>query len=287
MKLRFTKMQGCGNDYIFFDCFGQQVPHPEELSVRLSDRHFGIGGDGIVLILPPDEPGDDARMRIFNADGSEARMCGNATRCIGRYLFERGVINSDTARLETNSGVKIIKINTEAGAFVSARVNMGPAVFAPDKLPALLDGDSVSGRVIGRSVIGREVALECGIQKITLVSMGNPHCVIFTSPEEVTALGPLVERDRLFPERINAEFAEVTADNTLRMRVWERGSGETLACGTGACATAVAAAENGLCDRARPITVNLTGGTLTIEYTPETVFMTGPAEIVFEGEVEI
>ncbi len=283
MKLKFTKMQGCGNDFIFIDCFPQasdyahSINDTETLSRRLCDRNFGIGGDGVVLLLPPDNTANDARMRIFNADGSEAKMCGNATRCIGKYLYEHGYIKSGTARLETNSGVKILKIypedvNAENSGVKSVRVDMGNVELS---------------ELNGGSVVGRETALECGTHKITLVSVGNPHCVLFASPELVTELGPSIERDKLFPERINVEFAEVTGYNALRMRVWERGSGETLACGTGACATAVAAVENGLCDRARPITVELRGGTLIIEYTPETVFMTGPAEIVFEGEINL
>jgi diaminopimelate epimerase len=271
-------MQGCGNDFVIFDCFTQNIPCSGELSARLLDRHFGIGGDGVVFLLPPDDPQDDVRMRIFNSDGSEARMCGNATRCIGKYLYERGRMTGDEVRLETNSGVKIIKVYPEKGVIHLARVDMGQASLNPAALPAVISGDSV---------IGRETSLECGKQKITLVSMGNPHCVIFDSPDKIAELGPAVQRDYIFPESVNVELAEVIGDNTLRMRVWERGVGETLACGTGACATAVAAVENGLCDRSRPIRVELLGGVLTIEYTPDTVLMTGPAEIAFEGEVEI
>ncbi len=280
MKLKFTKMHGCGNDYIFFDCFAQAVPeNPEELAVRLTDRHFSIGGDGIVLIMPPSDSGNDARMRMFNADGSEGMMCGNATRCIGKYLYERGYVKSMTVILETNSGVKVLTLFPGAdGKVHSVRVNMGKASLNPADLPALVDGERV---------VGREVALSCGVYKITLVSMGNPHCVLFESPELVTELGTAIERDPIFPRRVNTEFAEVTGDNRLRMRVWERGSGETMACGTGACATAVAAAENGLCDAGRPIIVELLGGELSIEYTPDAVYMTGPAEIAFEGEVEV
>lgn len=280
MKLKFTKMQGCGNDYIFFDCFVQSAPErPEELSVRLSDRNFGVGGDGIVLIMPPESGENDARMRIFNADGSEAMMCGNATRCIGKYMYERGYVKTDTARLETNSGVKILTLYPdESGKVKSVRVNMGRASLNPADLPATVDGERI---------VGRDVALSCGTHKITLVSMGNPHCVLFASPELVTELGPSIERDPIFPRRVNTEFAELTGDNRLRMRVWERGSGETLACGTGACATAVAAVENGLCDGSRPVIVSLRGGELSIEYTPDAVYMTGPAEISFEGEVEV
>lgn len=273
-------MHGCGNDYIFFDCFENPAPgQPEELAVRLSDRHFSVGGDGIVLILPPENSENDARMRMFNADGSEGMMCGNATRCIGKYLYERGYVKSDTARLETKSGVKILTLYPDAdGKVHSVRVNMGKASLDPANLPALVDG---------ARVVGREVALSCGVHKITLVSMGNPHCVLFESPELVTDLGPAIERDPIFPKRVNTEFAEMTGDNRLRMRVWERGSGETWACGTGACATAVAAAENGLCDAGKPIIVELLGGELSIEYTPDAVYMTGPAEIAFEGEVEV
>ncbi|NLY69562.1 MAG: diaminopimelate epimerase [Clostridiales bacterium] len=280
MKLKFTKMHGCGNDYIFFDCFTQPAPeNPEALSVRLSDRNFGIGGDGIVLILPPESGENDARMRIFNADGSEAMMCGNATRCIGKYLYERGYVKTNIARLETNSGVKILTLYPDDGGEIkSVRVNMGRASLDPAALPALVDGERV---------VGQKVALSCGTHKITLVSMGNPHCVLFESPELVAELGPSIERDPIFPHRVNVEFVEVTGENELRMRVWERGSGETLACGTGACAAAVAAVECGLCDGSKSIVVALRGGELSIEYTPDAVYMTGPAEIVFEGEVEL
>lgn len=280
LKLKFTKMHGCGNDYIFFDCFAQPAPkHPEELSVRLSDRNFGVGGDGIVLILPPERSENDAQMRIFNADGSEASMCGNATRCIGKHLFEHGYVKGEAVRLETGSGVKILTLFFDnSGKVKSVRVNMGKASLNPADLPALVGGERA---------VKRMLPFTCGEREATLVSVGNPHCVIFDSPELVTALGPAIERDPIFPNRVNVEFAEVIGENRLRMRVWERGSGETLACGTGACATAVAAAECGLCDDSKPITVVLRGGELVIEYTPDAVFMTGPAEIAFEGEVEV
>lgn len=276
-KLKFTKMHGCGNDYIYFNCFEQQVENPEALSIRLSDRHFGVGGDGVVLICPSEKA--DARMRMFNADGSEGKMCGNATRCIGKYMYERGIAKKPVVTLETLSGIKTLTLTAENDTVTAVQVDMGAPILEPEKIPVKLDGDRA---------VNVEHMLAGKLQKFTCVSMGNPHCVIFT--ENIDALdlekiGPAHENDPLFPERVNTEFVEVLDGRTLKMRVWERGSGETLACGTGACATAVAAVLCGYCKLDTDITLKLRGGDLIIRYTGETVLMTGPATVVFEGEV--
>lgn len=282
MKLRFTKMQGIGNDYIYFDCFTQKVEEPEKLSRALSDRHFGIGGDGIVLICPSDRA--DAKMRMFNADGSEGKMCGNASRCIGKYLWDTGMVRKSIITLETLSGIKELGITAgEDGLCKSVRVFMGKSELRPEKIPVLLDGDNV---------IGRTVQVGGGEHRISCVSMGNPHCVIFAesakwlSLADLAAIGPGFENDPLFPERVNTEFVYQTGKTNLSMRVWERGSGETLACGTGACAAAVAAVENGLCPANTAICVSLTGGKLTVEVTDSGVYMSGPAKKVFDGEID-
>ncbi|HWP50080.1 MAG TPA: diaminopimelate epimerase [Clostridia bacterium] len=276
-KLKFTKMHGCGNDYIYFNCFAQQVDDPEALSLRLSDRHFGVGGDGVVLICPSEMA--DVKMRMFNADGSEGKMCGNATRCIGKYAYERGLAKRPVMTLETLSGIKTLKLTVENDEVTAVQVDMGKPVLNPVDIPVKLSGERA---------VNVEHLLAGQMQCFSCVSMGNPHCVIFT--ENIDALdlekiGPAYENDPLFPERVNTEFVEVIDDRTLKMRVWERGSGETLACGTGACATTVAAVLCGHCKMNTDITLKLRGGDLTICYTGETVLMTGPAAVVFEGEV--
>lgn len=276
-KLSFTKMHGCGNDYIYFNCFAQQVENPEDLSIRLSDRHFGVGGDGVVLICPSETA--DVRMRMFNADGSEGKMCGNATRCIGKYAYERGLVKNSMMTLETLSGIKTLKLTVEDGAVTAVQVDMGKPVLVPKEIPVKLPGEQA---------INVEHMLAGQMRRFSCVSMGNPHCVLFT--ENIAALdlekiGPAYENDPLFPERVNTEFVEVIDDHTLKMRVWERGSGETLACGTGACATTVAAVLCGHCKMNTDITLKLRGGDLTIRYTGDTVLMTGPAAVAFEGEI--
>ena len=277
MLRKFIKMHGAGNDYIYFDCLREELSEPARLAVRLSDRHTGIGGDGIVLICASGIA--DAKMRMFNADGSEGKMCGNAIRCVGKYLYESGAVNKTDISVETLSGVKYLRLYAENGKVRSVRVDMGAAVFAPGRSPVLLEGDSV---------VDRAVNIADKNYRITCVSMGNPHCVVFEDPDavELEKIGPLFENDRLFPERINTEFVQKIGPNSLKMRVWERGSGETMACGTGACASAAAAVACGLCERGKDISVQLRGGTLTVN-VGETVYMTGPAEIVFTGEVEI
>ncbi len=276
MRRQFLKMHGAGNDYIYFDCLREPIADMGGVARRLSDRHKGIGGDGAVFICPSEVA--DARMRMFNADGSEGNMCGNAIRCVGKYLFDSGIVPREQMRVETKSGVKHLHCFAENGKVKSVRVDMGPASFDPRSLPVLLEGE----------VVDRTVPIAGGSYAVTCVSMGNPHCVLFTDPDavDIEALGPKFENDPLFPERVNTEFVQLTGKNALKMRVWERGSGETMACGTGACAAAAAACACGLCDKNEDIAVQLRGGTLTIR-VGETVYMTGEAVLVFTGEVEL
>ncbi len=278
-EINFIKYQGCGNDYIYIDCFDSEPTdeRKSEIALKLSDRHFGVGGDGVVFITKSDKA--DGFMRMFNADGSEGRMCGNAVRCVGKYLYEKRGIEKKVLSVETLSGIKTLDMITNNGSVIAAKVDMGAPKLHPDDIPAKLDGDIV---------IGRKVDLDTERQ-ITLVSMGNPHCVIFTSDVkhlDIETPGRIIENHSVFPDRINVEFAEIISTNRVRMRVWERGSGETLACGTGACATAVAMVLNGFARRGEDVTVELLGGELTINYD-KTVFMTGAATEVFEGRIKL
>ena len=282
MKLSFTKMHGCGNDYIYFNCFNQKINNPEGLSVSLSDRHFGVGGDGVVLICESDVA--DAKMRMFNLDGSEGKMCGNAIRCVGKYLYDNNMVKRQQMTIETLSGNKNLELHVYNGVVKYVCVDMGKAELTPSIIPVKLKGEKIISQPL--VVDGREY-------KITCVSMGNPHCVLFYENNEnvdlldLNRIGPLFEHHELFPERMNTEFIKVLNKHTLKMRVWERGSGETWACGTGACAAAVAAVENGFCEKNTDITVKLKGGDLIIRYTDDTVYLTGNADKAFEGEVEI
>ena len=278
--LTFSKMHGIGNDYIYINCFQEKVSYPEKLSVFLSDVRFGVGSDGLVLILPSDKA--DFRMRIFNADGSEAMMCGNATRCIGKYVYDMGMTTKTEISLETNSGIKYLTLYPGAdGKIESVKVDMGKAILVPKEIPV----DSPLDRFIAQPVTvdGTEYAMTC-------VSMGNPHAVVFL-PEidslDLEKIGPSFEHHPLFPDRVNTEFVRVIDAHTLQMRVWERGSGETFACGTGTCATVVAAVLNGYCKKEEEILVHLRGGDLRIIYhEDDTVTMIGPATYVFEGKME-
>ena len=280
MKYSFTKMQGCGNDYIYFNCFNQKINNPEGLSVRLSDRHFGIGGDGVILVCPSDVA--DAKMRMFNLDGSEGKMCGNGIRCVGKFLYDHNIVdtNKETVTVETLSGIKTLKVYKKDGEVVRLRVDMGKAELNPKDIPVAIEGKE--------KIVNEKVTVDNREYNITCVSMGNPHCVVFINDVEgldIEKIGSKFEHDKLFPERVNTEFARVINDHTIKMRVWERGSGETWACGTGACAVAVAAVENGFCKKGEDITVQLKGGDLVINYTDDTVYMTGEAERVFEGTI--
>ena len=277
--MKFTKMHGIGNDYIYVNCFEEAVSEPEKVSVVLSDVRKGIGSDGLVLIMPSDIA--DFRMRIFNADGSEAMMCGNATRCIGKYVYERGLTNKTEVSLETNSGIKYLTLFVENGIVELVSVDMGKAILVPHDIPVKSDLNRFIAQPV--NVGGDEYKLTC-------VSMGNPHAVLFTEniyDIDLEKVGPLFENHELFPNRINTEFIEVVDDHTLNMRVWERGSGETYACGTGACAAAVAAVLNGFCKRDEEILIHLRGGDLRITYrSDETVIMRGPAAFICDGTVD-
>ncbi|MDE7293145.1 MAG: diaminopimelate epimerase [Oscillospiraceae bacterium] len=278
--MKFTKMQGIGNDYVYVNCFEESVDDPERFSQIVSDRHFGIGSDGLVLIMPSEKA--DFRMRIFNADGSEAMMCGNATRCIGKYVYDNKLTDKTLVTLETNSGIKYLTLFPENGIVKTVNVDMGKAVLKPSEIPMTAEGDNFISRPI--TVNGSEYA-------VTAVSMGNPHAVTFVDDVDslpLETIGPLFENHPLFPMRVNTEFIKVVGDNELQMRVWERGSGETWACGTGACASAVAAVLNGFAKQGSEITIHLRGGDLFITYTNDgKVFMRGPAETVFTGEITI
>ncbi len=280
MLLHFTKMHGCGNDYIYINCFEQTIASPVQLAVRLSDRHFGIGGDGIILICPSKIA--DAKMRIFNADGSEGKMCGNGIRCVAKYLYDHRLVTKPVMTIETLSGIKTLSILTEQNQATQIEVGMGKPEFTPSRIPVALSACKV---------VNYPIEIAGKIYHITCLSMGNPHCVIFCDTDidslDLTQIGPLFEQNPLFPERVNTEFIQYLPDHSLKMRVWERGSGETMACGTGACASAVAAVENGYFQKGEPIKVKLKGGNLLISYTDEQVMMKGPATEVFEGAINI
>ena len=275
--MNFTKMHGTGNDYIYIDCFTQNVKNPKDLSKKLSDRHFGIGADGIVLIKPSVIA--DCFMDIYNADGSRAQMCGNAVRCTAKYIFDNQMKNS-TILVETLSGIKTVEIIKKDRFAVGGRVNMGKPI---------LNGRQIPTRY-GTSIVKQEkLNINNKDYEITCVSMGNPHCVVFCDDIEkldLNTIGPLFERHEMFPERINTEFVEIHDENHLKMRVWERGSGETLACGTGACAVGVASVLNGFCSKNNEIIIQTMGGVLKVQWNEnDNVYLTGEARKVFDGEI--
>ncbi len=286
--MKFTKMQGCGNDYIYVNGFTEKIPQEDkpEIVRYLSDRHFGIGGDGVIFINPSDT--GDFEMEMFNADGTRAQMCGNGIRCVAKYVYDKGLTDSEHIAVVSAGSVKHLDLTVEKpaepgrrGTVTKVRVNMGSPVLESGRIPVLADGESV---------INEPIYVEDQEYRMTCVSMGNPHAVVFAegvADMKLEQIGPLFENHIRFPERVNTEFVEVLDRQTVFMRVWERGTGETLACGTGCCATAVACVLNGLTDDR--ITVKLLGGELLIEWDREenTVYMTGPAAMVFEGEVEL
>lgn len=277
--MKFTKMQGAGNDYIYVNCFTETVKNPEETAVRVSDRHFGVGADGLVLICPSENA--DFFMDIYNADGSRAKMCGNATRCVAKYVYDNKMTDKTEIALETLSGIKRIKITVQDGKAVAARVNMGAPILTPREIPTKFDGETA---------ISQNLTIDDTTYAVTCVSMGNPHCVLYTDDvhaPDLPRIGPKFENHEMFPDRINTEFVHIVSETEFDMRVWERGSGETLACGTGACAATVASILNGYCKRDTEIKVNLLGGTLYINWTADgDVYMTGPAETVCTGEID-
>lgn len=279
MKYNFTKMHGAGNDYVYINCFETEVDDPNALSILLADRHKGIGGDGLVLICPSEAA--DAKMRMFNLDGSEGMMCGNAIRCVSKFIYDNNIARKDTVTIETKSGIKTISIRSENGRFISASVDMGKAVLIPRDIPMSVDGESF---------ISQPVEAAGKTYLCTAVSMGNPHCITFVDSVddiELEKIGPLFENHPLFPDRVNTEFIRIIDRNNIEMRVWERGSGETLACGTGSCAAVVASVLNGYADMDSPVNVHLRGGILTDTYRKDgTVIMEGSATKVFEGVVD-
>ena len=276
MILNFTKMHGAGNDYVYVDCFQYTVDDPNDLSIIVSDRHKGIGSDGLVLICPSDTA--DAKMRMFNADGSEGMMCGNAIRCVAKFIYENGTAHKDIVNIETKSGIKTVSIKSKNGRFISAGVNMGKAILTPKDIPMNTDGNTF---------INQPIDVDGKTYFCTAVSMGNPHCVTFVDDVnaiELEKIGPLFENHPLFPDRVNTEFIRVIDKNNIEMRVWERGSGETMACGTGSCAAVAASVLNGFCERNQPVNVHLRGGILTDTYRDDdVVIMEGPAVKVFDG----
>ncbi len=278
--IKFTKMHGIGNCYIYINCFEEEVFNPGKMAEFVSDMHFGIGSDGLVLILPSEVA--DFKMRIFNADGSEAEMCGNATRCVGKYVYENGLTKERKITLETLAGIKKLDLDVVNHEVQTVTVDMGKAVLEPENIPINIPGDKV---------VNSPITVDGAEYNITGVSMGNPHAVVFVDDVDslnLEELGPKFENHELFPERINTEFIQVIDESTLKMRVWERGSGETWACGTGACASVVAAVLNGFCSQDREIKVKLRGGNLYITYKNDgTVIKKGPAAFICEGEVEV
>ena len=279
--MKFTKMHGAGNDYIYFDCTKEQIADEKAAAIKLSDRHFGIGGDGIIIIKKGTNA--DFEMVMYNADGSRGAMCGNGIRCVAKYVYDNGLTDKTSMTVESMGAVKYIDVNVEDGKVVSARVDMGKPILNPKDIPVICDGERA---------INVPITVNGVDYKMTCVSMGNPHAVVFIdrSPKDfpLEQVGPLFENNAVFPDRTNTEFAFVADRKNIEMRVWERGSGETLACGTGTCATVVAAILNGLVDN--DVTVHLIGGDLQIQWSGnenDSVIMTGPAETVYSGEIDL
>ena len=273
--MEFTKMQGLGNDYVYVNCFKEKVENPSEMAVKVSNRHFGIGSDGLILIKPSEVA--DFEMEMYNADGSRGEMCGNGIRCVAKYVYDYGLTDKTSISVETLGGIKYLDLTVEHGKVTLVKVDMGTPILKPELIPIVAKGETVIDEPI--MVGGKEYHM-------TGVSMGNPHDVVFMDDIknlEIEKIGPLFENHERFPNRINTEFVNVIDRHTAQMRVWERGSGETLACGTGACAVAVACILNGLTENT--VTVKLLGGDLQIEWDREknTVYMTGPAEVSFDG----
>ena len=274
-EIHFTKMHGIGNDYIYIDCFKEKVEDPAYLAKIMSPRRTSVGSDGVILICPSDTA--DAKMRMFNLDGSEGKMCGNGIRCVAKYLYDNGIVPRDDLTIEAGGTVHRLHLYTRFGTVGLVTVDMGKPAFEPANVPVMLEGERV---------IDRPVTIAGGEYRITCLSMGNPHCVVFADrvdEVDVARLGPQFEHADIFPARTNTEFIRVVNRTTIKMRVWERGNGETRACGTGACAAVVAATENGLCPKGEPITVKVSGGDLIVTYDDDGVRLTGNAELAFTG----
>lgn len=277
--MKFTKMHGCGNDYVYVNCFEENIPNPVETAIKVSDRHFGIGSDGMILICPSDKA--DFRMAMYNLDGSEGKMCGNGVRCIAKYVYDHHLTDKTSISLETLGGIKYLDINVVNGKAATVKVDMGAPILTPAAIPVKVEGETA---------INVPIEVDGKTWHMTCISMGNPHAVVFVDDPaamDLPTIGPKFEKHPVFPEQVNTEFVHVVDRHTVNMRVWERGSGETLACGTGACATAVACILNGYTDD--EVLVHLLGGDLLIHYDKEanTVYMTGPATEVFSGEIDI
>ena len=278
--VKFTKMHGLGNDYVYMDAINQKIENRSELAKFISDRHFGIGSDGLILICPSEKA--DFRMQMFNQDGSEAEMCGNGIRCVGKFVYDKGLTNKKTITVETLAGIKTLVMTEKNGKIEAVRVNMGEPILEPKLIPVISEENPVKNL---------QLKVEDKEFKFTCVSMGNPHAVAFIEEDvndfDICKYGAKLEVNKAFPNKANIEFINVIDDKTLKMRVWERGAGETLACGTGACASAVAAMLNGY--TSREVTVHLLGGDLKIEWSKADnhVYMTGTATTVFEGEIEV
>lgn len=278
-RFKFTKMQGTGNDYVYVNCFEEHIENPAALAKLMSPRRFSVGSDGLILICPSDVA--DAKMCMFNLDGSEGKMCGNGIRCVGKYIYDNGIAVSDTIKIETLSGIKTLYITAQNGVAKSITVDMGEPSFNTRKIPADYNGATIINKPL--TVAGCQY-------NVTAVSMGNPHCVVFCDNISELALeeiGPPFENHDVFPEKVNTEFIRVIDKNTLEMRVWERGSGETFACGTGACAAVAAAVANKYCEKEQEITVHLLGGDLFITYKADgRILMRGDAKKVYDGVYE-
>lgn len=277
--MKFTKMQGLGNDYVYVNCFKETIENPPEMAKKVSNRNFGIGSDGLIMINPSDVA--DFEMEMYNADGSRSEMCGNGIRCVGKYVYDYGLTEKEHISVETLAGIKYLDLTVEDGKVKLVKVDMGSPELVPENIPIVADGNRVIDEPI--NVNGTEY-------RMTGVSMGNPHAVVYVEDVkglDIETIGPAFENHERFPNRVNTEFVKVLDRNTVEMRVWERGSGETMACGTGACAVAVACILNGLTED--KVTVKLLGGDLQIEWDKEAdkVYMTGPAEVSFDGEINL
>lgn len=277
--MKFTKMQGIGNDYVYVNCFTEKVENPSQVAVRVSDRHFGIGSDGLILIKPSDVA--DFEMEMYNADGSQGAMCGNGIRCVAKYVYDYHLTDKTSISVNTKSGIKYLDLTVEDGKVKEVKVNMGAPILNTAEIPMIYGKDQV---------IAQPLNINQNLYEVTAVSMGNPHVIVYMEDVKnlkIEEVGPYFEKSSVFPESVNTEFVRVIDRNTVEMRVWERGSGETLACGTGACAVAVACVLNGYTED--QVTVKLLGGDLKIFWDREAnlVYMTGPAEVVFDGEIQI
>lgn len=279
--MKFTKMHGIGNDYVYVNCFEETVKDPAAVARYVSDRHFGIGSDGLILIKPSDIA--DCEMDMYNLDGSQGAMCGNGIRCVAKYVYDYGIIKKENISVSTKSGIKYLDLTVRDGKVALVRVNMGSPVLTASQIPVVSSTEEM---------INAPLKVNGETYYITAVSMGNPHAIVYMTDVDhldIGEIGPYFENHMAFPDRVNTEFVEVLDDHTLKMRVWERGSGETLACGTGACAVAVASILNGHVDGEKPVTVKLLGGDLEIFWDRQEnlVYMTGPAATVFDGEIDL